>query len=426
MDVEVALSTLALVLSLGIFIVASLLAASYSVMDSGRVRLLVERNVFGSPTLESLRALPMGPTGALSVLIFLGLTGGVISVVSLVILRGSVGWLFVSLISLAFMALIVLVRTYAGVFGPAYAEQATLRSAHMVRGLSWLLNPLLSAQQFIISSASEARAGQSGEPAGVNITELNMSVDNDGEPLDERERRMIKGVVELDRSLAREIMVPRVDIVAAESGTSMLVLAELMVESGHSRIPIYRESIDHVEGIAHARDVLRHLSREDGAPSVVEKSVVRPALFIPESKTLEELLKDFQERRVNVAIVVDEYGGISGLVTIEDLLEEIVGEIQDEFDYGEPEIQPVGDNEFIMDARVSLDELNDILAVNLEGEGFDSLGGFVYQRLGKIPSSGDTVEYDGLRIEVVSTVGRRLKRLRVTRSTVDTRPPEGE
>ena len=146
------------------------------------------------------------------------------------------------------------------------------------------------------------------------------------------------------------------------------------------------------------------------------QSVTRPALFIPESKTLEELLNEFQDKRVHMAIVVDEYGGISGLVTIEDLLEEIVGEIQDEFDVGEPEIESISDDEYIVDARLGIDQLNDLMNVSVEGDGYDTLGGFVYERLGKIPSPGDTLDHDGLRIEVITTVGRRLKKLKVTRS----------
>ena len=122
-----------------------------------------------------------------------------------------------------------------------------------------------------------------------------------------------------------------------------------------------------------------------------------------------------------IAIVIDEYGGVSGLVTIEDLLEEIVGEILDEFDVGEPEIETVSDNEFLMDARVGLDRFGELLHTALEGDGFDTVGGLVYQRLGKIPSSGDAVEYDGIRIEVISTIGRRLKMLRVTRTSVGSR-----
>ena len=184
-------------------------------------------------------------------------------------------------------------------------------------------------------------------------------------------------------------------------------------------MPVYEGSLDHIQGIAYARDILGHLSRNKGDPGSLTARVVRPALFIPESKTLEELLNEFQEKQVHIAIVIDEYGGVSGMVTIEDLLEEIVGEINDEFDVGEPDIEPVSDREFLMDARVSIDELNELLHMTVEGNGFDTIGGFVYQRLGKIPSAGDEVEYDGLKIQVVSTVGRRLKRLRVTRLAED-------
>ena len=149
------------------------------------------------------------------------------------------------------------------------------------------------------------------------------------------------------------------------------------------------------------------------------ESILRPPLFIPESKSLEDLLSEFQNRRVHMAIVVDEYGGVSGLVTIEDLLEEIVGEILDEFDEGEPEIISLSDTEYMMDARTSIDDLNELLGLVVEGDGFDTLGGFVYQRLGKIPNPGDSMNYDGLKIEVISTTGRRLKRLKVTKRPVE-------
>ena len=245
-----------------------------------------------------------------------------------------------------------------------------------------------------------------------------MSAEAEDAPLDEHEVRMIRGVDRLDRTVAREIMVPRIDMVVAELGTPLGQLAEQMVASGHSRVPVHNGDLDRVAGIAYARDILRLLSRQNGADDLeaVTTDVVRPALFIPESKPLEELLQEFQESRVHMAIVVDEYGGVSGLVTIEDLLEEIVGEIQDEFDVGEPHIETVGEHEYVIDASIGIEQLNDLLRVQVEGEGFDTLGGFVYQRLGKIPGSGDTVEYDGLKIEVLSTVGRRLKTLRVTRS----------
>ena len=145
--------------------------------------------------------------------------------------------------------------------------------------------------------------------------------------------------------------------------------------------------------------------------------MTRPVLFIPESKSLEELLDEFQAKRVHLAVVIDEYGGVSGIVTIEDLLEEIVGEIRDEFDVNEDisVMKPVGNNQYLIDARMSIDQLNEDLNSSVENDGFDTVGGFVFDRMGKIPVVGDTVTYDGIRIEVLSTVGRRLRTLRVTR-----------
>jgi CBS domain containing-hemolysin-like protein len=189
-----------------------------------------------------------------------------------------------------------------------------------------------------------------------------------------------------------------------------------MLESGHSRIPVYGEDLDHIEGIAYSRDFLGLLSRDPNSKALAGDHM-RPAMLIPEAKNLEELLNEFQARQVHLAIVIDEYGGVSGLVTIEDLLEEIVGEIQDEFDVDELEIQAVGRDEYLMDARVSIDQLDELLGIVVEADGFDTVGGFVYDRLGRIPSLGDLVVHDGLRVEVVSTVGRRLKKLRVSRSS---------
>jgi len=213
-------------------------------------------------------------------------------------------------------------------------------------------------------------------------------------------------------------MIPRVDMVVAEIDTPIAELADMMMSSGHSRIPIYRDNQDSIEGIAYARDILQHLIQDEQSRNLVVENIIRPALFIPEAKTLEELLSEFQQSRVHMAIVVDEYGGVSGLVTIEDLLEEIVGEIMDEFDVGEPEVVELNENQYMMDAGISLDDTSELLGVYVEGDGFDTLGGFVYQRLGKIPSPGDVVDYDGLKIEVVSTTGRRLKRLRVTKKVL--------
>jgi CBS domain containing-hemolysin-like protein len=334
-------------------------------------------------------------------------------VLALVITQIGVRWALIAIVSIALLVVLAVVSSLASRLASTKGERIALVAAGPSRALAWLLNPFLSMQAYVSSFSHRVRTN--GTESGLELvpTEINLPLDSVGEPLDDREVRMILGVVRQDKTVAREIMVPRVDMIAVESHTSVAELAERMVTGGHSRIPVFNDDLDHIEGIAYARDILNYLVQDQETSGILAENVLRPALFIPESKTLEELLNEFQQRRMQMAIVVDEYGGVSGLVTIEDLLEEIVGEIQDEFDLGEPEIEPVSDTEFVMDARVGIEQLKELLNVSIEGDGFDTLGGFVYQRLGKIPSQGDSVDYNGLNIEVISTVGRRLERLRV-------------
>ena len=230
---------------------------------------------------------------------------------------------------------------------------------------------------------------------------------------DERERRMIRDILRLEDITAREVMVPRVDIVAAEASTPLAEVPELMSEGGHSRFPIYEDTIDKIVSIVHARDLLRYMSLGPASATLTLRDIARPAVFIPESKPLDELLREFQERRVTIAVVVDEYGGTEGLITMEDLLEEIVGEIEDEFETEEPGVVRVSENEVIVNARVNLDELNELLHASLEGDGFDTLGGLLYDQFGKIPEVGDELTLDGLRMRVLSTAGRRIRNVQI-------------
>ena len=235
--------------------------------------------------------------------------------------------------------------------------------------------------------------------------------------LDARERLMIRSIIRLDESTAREIMVPRVDIIAVDSGTVLTEVASRMLECGHSRIPVYTRTIDHIIGVVYSRDLLPFLSKK-GSHSSLDK-VIRPAYFIPESKRLDELLKDLQEKRVHMAIVVDEYGGVEGLLTLEDLLEEIVGEIEDEFSRShEPSVVPMANGDVMMDASVSVDYLSDLFSTPIDIEDVDTVGGLVYSALGKMPQVGDEVVHKGLRIEVVSLLGRRIRKLRLSRTTI--------
>ena len=416
MESDSTLSWLVLAISLGGYALISLAEASVASVRRERVQWLVTQGARGASALEALHSTRMGPVGALSLLRTLFVASSLLAGAALAATWTDTHWGWISLMALAVLALLGVAYIAAKVVAAAFGERIALGVARLIVLLAWLFKPLLAVEAIVVRLVRRASA-DIAEPSGEAMpAELGISVDAGGEPLDEREVRMIRGVVQLDKTTAREIMVPRVDMVAAEVGTHLDQLALQMVQSGHSRMPIYQGSLDHVQGIAYARDVLSNLSSNQEAPDTLMADVIRPALFIPESKTLEELLKEFQERRIHIAIAIDEYGGVSGLVTIEDLLEEIVGEIQDEFDVGGSEIETVSEHEILMDARVSIDQLNEIFDVAVEGDGFDTVGGFVYQRLGKIPSSGDTVEYDSLKIEVVSTVGRRLKRLRVLKS----------
>jgi CBS domain containing-hemolysin-like protein len=240
--------------------------------------------------------------------------------------------------------------------------------------------------------------------------------------LEEDEREMIASVIELGEQPVREIMVPRIDIVAAPDGATVREALDRIVESGHSRIPIYDSSIDNIAGVVYAKDLLKFL--RDGEQTEPVKPLAREPSFVPETKKVDELLHEMQQKRVHLAIVVDEYGGTAGLITIEDLIEEIVGEIQDEYDVEEELIQEVSDDEALFDARVSIRDVNDTLDLDIEDEDFDTLGGLLYHELGKVPSAGDEVRVDGALVTVLTTTGRRVRKVRVMKVPPETAAAE--
>jgi putative hemolysin len=229
--------------------------------------------------------------------------------------------------------------------------------------------------------------------------------------LPDAEREMIRGVMDLEFTAVREVMVPRPDIVAIEVDASFEELARLIVEKGVSRVAVYEDDVDHILGFAHSKEVMRHLVNGANRPPIRE--IIREAHTVPETKRVHELLAEMQKERISIAIVVDEYGGTAGLVTLEDLIEEIVGEIQDEYDQEEQSVQQVSEGEAILDARVSIDELNEMFDTDIEKEDFDSVGGFIVNELGRMPSVGDTVSFDGVSLKVLSVAGRRIKKVRV-------------
>jgi len=223
--------------------------------------------------------------------------------------------------------------------------------------------------------------------------------------LEEDQQEMIRGVVELSGTTAKEVMVPRTDTVFLSATVSRDELLPLIVESGHSRFPVYEETIDNVTGILHVKDVLKTLVSD--TPFDV-KTMVRKPFFVPESKHIDDLLKELRRKKTHIAVVVDEYGGVSGIVSMEDIIEEIVGDIQDEFDHETDDIVPMGEGVWLCDARVNLTDLAEETGLKLPVDDFDTLGGFVFDLFGKIPVKYEKIVYQGTDIIIQEMDGHKI------------------
>lgn len=286
-----------------------------------------------------------------------------------------------------------------------------------IQVVAWLLYPfvrfLSGLHDTLVSWTGTARPG--GFPY-VTEEEIRTLVDAGEErgAIEAEERQMIDSILDLDKTLVREVMVPRTDITALEVDTPLLQAVETVLRSGHSRLPVYDGTMDRIVGLLYAKDLLEPL--REGRTDRPLRDLLRPAYFVPETKYVDDLLNELRQQRTHMAIVVDEYGGTAGLVTIEDLLEEIVGEIQDEYDSEEPLVQDLGDGEFLCDARLSVDDAAEIVGLALPEGDFDTLGGFVYAQLGSIPRVGDELVVGEHTISVDSVRGLRLKKLRIRRT----------
>ena len=237
------------------------------------------------------------------------------------------------------------------------------------------------------------------------------------------EREMIEGVFDFGDTTVKEVMVPRIDMACAEISKPPHVLLELIQTSRHSRIPIYEGRVDDVKGVAYAKDLLHVLSR--GQDWEIAR-IMRPPYFVPENKKIDALLREFKTERVHIAIVVDEYGGTSGLVTMEDLIEEIVGEIQDEYDEEENLFQWDEEGQALTaDARISIEDLNLLMSVDLPHDGYETLGGFIYNHLGHVPDPRETFEFETLHLSIEDVVGQRITTVRVRKCEARGEKKEG-
>ena len=234
--------------------------------------------------------------------------------------------------------------------------------------------------------------------------------------LDEEEQEMIENVLELSSSTANEIMTPRTDIVAAEVNSDLQKVLETISSAGHTRIPVYEENIDNIIGLVYAKDLLGEIGKPPTEFKLRDK--MRDAYFVPESKLLRVLLHEFQNQKLHIAVVLDEYGGTAGIVTLEDILEELVGEITDEYEETPAEpIKNIDQNTIEADARTNIDDINDQCELNLpEDEDYETIGGFVFSRLGYIPKTGDSFDYEDLKFTITSAEPRRIKRVRIQKT----------
>jgi CBS domain containing-hemolysin-like protein len=354
-------------------------------------------------------------------------------------------WLGVTWQAFLITAVVMIVATYvlAGLvprsIGRHHPVRVASTAAAVLRPIMKLLGPLprllAAAGAALMPSQSRRDVQSSSEEDVRGLVDLL----EQRQIIEPGERAMIHSVFELGDTIVREVMVPRTDMVFVERGKMLRQILSLALRSGFSRIPVIGENLDDIVGIAYLKDVMTRIHEHPEGESVeTVESIMRPATFAPESKPIDDLLREMQARQVHMAIVIDEYGGTAGLVTIEDILEEIVGEIADEYDRERPPVEWLGDDEARVSARLSVEELAELFDVSIDAEDVETVGGLLGQRLGKVPIAGSVATVSGLRLTAESLAGRRNRIGTVTvqriasagqvvasAATADEQPPNG-
>ncbi|GAC1362721.1 MAG: hemolysin family protein [Ktedonobacteraceae bacterium] len=287
-----------------------------------------------------------------------------------------------------------------------------------IRVAAWLLRPLVLALNLITSIFVRLMGGQIKHRGPFMTQEelkLMVTVGEEEGVLEEEETEMIHSIFEFADTTVREVMVPRIDMVTLSSAATVTQAVDLALQGGFSRIPVYEDDIgiDEIIGILYTKDMLKQLRENHDSHPI--RNLLRTAYFVPETKKLDDLLREIRQNRTHMAIVVDEYGSVAGLVTIEDLMEEIVGDIQDEYDHEEILYEKVNENEYVMNAKMSIYNFNELMDTRLTDTDYETLGGFVYSQLDKIPGVGDSIVYEDMIFTVLATRGRRILKIRVER-----------
>jgi putative hemolysin len=419
-DAQAWLQLLILVVALILCAIAS--AAETSLTSLSRIKLknLVEEGDQKAIEIDHLLA---NPNTFLSTILVVNSVAVIVASSMATVLALRFSATLGDLISSVLISLIVLI--FCEITPKTAAVQNPLRWAKAfvgpVRGAAWLLHPIVWALSGITNALVRFIGGDI-KHRGPFVTEeelrLLVTVGEEEGILEEEETEMIHSVFEFADTTAREVMIPRIDMVTLESDATVDEAVDFAQQGGFSRIPVYEDTIDNIVGLLYIKDMLKQL--REGNNTLPIRDLLRPAYFVPETKKLDDLLREIQKNRVHMVIVIDEYGSVAGLVTIEDLVEEIFGDIQDEYDREEKLFERVNEFEYIFDAKINIDEFNDLMDTDIGGEDYETLGGFLYAQLDKIPIAGDTIKYKNLTFTVLSTRGRRITKVRVEREHTPT------
>ncbi|HEY8717332.1 hemolysin family protein [Pengzhenrongella sp.] len=407
---------LALVAALGIVLAALLSAGEAAVLRVTRSA-VSEVVTDGHPLAERIRRLVATPARTAASAAFVRLVAEMTATtcITLAVGSGSLAWWQVLLLSVLISGLLalVLVRISPRMLGRNHPMRVLL-----------VLSGLLAVVVRLPIGRLSPPARRTGE---VDEDELRDMVDrvSESEGIEDDEREMFRSVFELGDTLTREVMVPRTEMITTSATTSLRKVLALFVQSGYSRVPVIGESVDDLRGVVYLKDVVRRLQDSPGSAKDKVGTMLRRAVFVPETKPVDALLREMQAGASHIAIVVDEYGGIAGLVTIEDALEEIVGELTDEHDHSGPEVEDLGDGRFRVPARLPVDELGELFDLDLDDDDVDTAGGLLAKAIGKVPLPGSVGDIHGLHLLGDRVEGRRkqLATLVVALTTPDLSAP---
>ncbi len=414
MDIE-PLPWLIMAFSMGLVFLAASLEIAYSSANRRNMRELVDAGNRRAQTVETLLADATQLLISTMLLKTAGLMGAGVSIVML--FAEDVRWLSALFAVLSLWIVLAALQVLSRAYVQRRPDAVALALAPLTNAIVMLLWPVAALLQRLGLQISDSEAEVSEE--SVFLTEdglrLLINVRDEEDSIEEIERQMIASILDMEETVAREIMVPRIDMVALEVSTSLRAALDVIIDAGHSRIPVFEDNIDKILGFLYAKDLLQCF--QENMMDRPIRDLLRPAYFVPVTKTLDTLFAEMQKRRVHIAVVVDEYGGTAGLITIEDILEEIVGDIQDEYDEEEESyVLEVAPHTFVLNARLDLDSLSDLLETELPDEDADTLGGLVYSLLGHVPEAGETVTCNDWLLTVLSVDGRRIDQVRVEQS----------